>query len=51
MWLWLSKPMVPFRAGAPPVSGPILVGIESDVDWGYGLLTHGHVCVCVCVCV
>ena len=30
--------------GAPPILVGILVGIESDVHWGYGiwLLTHGH---------
>ena len=22
---------------------PILVGVESDVHWGYGNFTHGHV--------
>ena len=32
-----SKPMVPFWGvfGAPPILEPILVGIESDVHWGY----------------
>ena len=26
-----------FGAGAPPIFEPILVGIESDVHWGYDL--------------
>ena len=29
-----------FGVGAPPMLEPILVGIESDVHWGYGLGTH-----------
>ena len=34
-------------------SPPILVYFsgDSEVQWGYGVLTRGHVCVCVCVCV
>ena len=28
--------------GAPPILEPILVGIESDVHSGHGLLTHGN---------
>ena len=26
-----------FGVGAPPIVDPILVGIESDVHWGYNL--------------
>ena len=39
-----SKPMGShFEVAAPPILEPILVGIESDVHWGYGLLTNGQV--------
>ena len=31
------------RVNLPPILEPILVGIESDVHWGYGVLTHGQV--------
>ena len=44
-WPWVKTAMGShFGVGAPPILGPILVGIESDVHWGYGLwiLTHGQ---------
>ena len=40
-WLWV-KTNAHFGADAPPILEPSLVGIESDVHWGYDLvLTHG----------
>ena len=42
--IWLSKPMVPWGGCTTHFRFPILVGIESDVHWGYGLLTHSHLC-------
>ena len=36
-----------FGIGAPPILEPILVGIESDVHWGYGILTHGPTPKCL----
>ena len=39
-----SKPMVShFGVGAPPTL--VYFGGEWDVHWGYGLLTHGHICL------
>ena len=36
-----SKPMVPFWwVGAPPIL--VCFSGDSDVHWGYGILTHGH---------
>ena len=44
-----STPMVPFWGNrAPPSFESILVGIESDVHWGYDLdLTHSQIMVVV----
>ena len=34
-----------FGAGAPPIL--VYFSEDWDVYWGYGLLTHGHICICV----
>ena len=36
-WLWLSKPMVPFGVGAPPIL--VYFSGDWDVHWKYGILT------------
>ena len=33
-----------FSVNSPPIVEPILVGIESDVHWGYGVFCEGTLC-------
>ena len=45
-WHWrptpgsVSKPMVPFAVGAPPIL--VYFSGDWDVHWGYGILSHGR---------
>ena len=42
IWRWFGQNRfgIPFHFGVG--AGVFVVGIESDVHWGYGILTHGH---------
>ena len=44
IWLWVKAVLGShFGVGAPPII--VCFSGDWDVHWGYGLLTHGHVCV------